>query len=80
MAIRIRVNGWKLPRKVPEPRYSRKKGTRKRETSHFYSLRHLFNEVLASDGQVSRDLYFEVGVTSRNPKTEVPNLKEAQSF
>jgi hypothetical protein len=35
MAIPVRLNGWKLPHKAPESHYSPRKGTRKRERSHW---------------------------------------------
>src|SRR5205823_9520007 len=34
-ATRARPNGWKLPHKAPESRYSLRKGTRKNDSSHW---------------------------------------------
>jgi len=35
MAIQARLNEWKLPHMAPEPHYSPRKGTRKRDRSHW---------------------------------------------
>ncbi len=35
MATEARLNGWKLPCKAPESRYSLRKGTRKRDSSYW---------------------------------------------
>jgi len=52
MAIPVRLKGWNLPHKAPESHYSLRKGTRKSETSHCYSLSLCDERKEVGDGKV----------------------------